>query len=323
MLVRSILIATLFAVAAFSACGRNEHAGQPPGKLSGELIVFHAGSLAVPLGKVSDLFERQNVGVTVKSESAGSRDSARKICNLHRACDVFASADYRVIENLLIPEYAGFNIRFATNEMAIAFMPKSKFAEEITTDNWTEILQRPGVILGRADPNRDPCGYRTVIVLELAEKHYKVPGLANKLLGQGQRYIRPKETELLALLESGEIDYIFIYRSVAEQHGIRLLRLPDEVNLGSTAMNDFYRTASVKISGRKPGEFITRRGEVITYSVTIPNDSPNRHAAEAYVRLLLSPAGQEIFRANGQTPISPAQVDNYDGLPSNEIPIRQ
>ena len=316
MTVRLILIATAFAAAILSACGRGEHTEHRPSGPSGDLIVFHAGSLAVPLGEVSGLFQRQNPGVTVKAESAGSRDSARKISDLHRACDVFASADYRVVENLLIPKHAGYNICFATNEMAIAFTSKSKFADQITADNWSEILLRPGVVLGRADPDRDPCGYRTVIVIKLAEKHYQAPGLADKLLDQGRRYIRPKETDLLALLESGEIDYIFIYRSVAEQHRIRRLLLPGEVNLGSTAMNDFYRMASVKISGREPGEFIRQQGEAITYSLTIPYGSPNREAAEKYLQLLLSPQGREIFRANGQTPISPAQVDGYNKLPT-------
>lgn len=125
---------------------------------------------------------------------------------------------------------------------------------------------------------------------------------------------------MLALLESGEIDYLFIYRSVIEQHQLKMVALPSEVNLGSPALADRYRTASVTITGSKPGEKITQKGEAIVYSVTIPR-STNIAAAEAYVELLLSPRGQEILRANGQMPVSPARVDHYDKLPESLKPL--
>lgn len=312
----------LFA-AAFPGCSPHKPPEQPKGGLTGDLVLFHAGSLAVPLREVSALFREENPGVVVKAEAAGSRDSARKISDLGRPCDVLASADYQVVADLLIPKHADFNIRFAANEMAIAYTPKSKFSDKIASDNWPEILSRPEVAVGRADPDRDPCGYRTVMVIQLAEKHYISPGLADRLVAKDRRFIRPKETDLLALLESGEIDYLFIYRSVIEQHRLKMVLLPAEVNLGSPALEDRYRAASVTISGGKPGITVTQRGEAIVYSVTIPHGSPNPAAAEAYVALLLSPRGQEILRANGQTPIRPALADHCDKLPASLKPFCQ
>ncbi|HAN78917.1 MAG TPA: tungstate ABC transporter substrate-binding protein WtpA, partial [Bacteroidales bacterium] len=38
---------------------------------------------------------------------------------------------------------------------------------------WYKIMLDPKVQIGRADPNSDPCGYRSVLVSKLAEKHYK------------------------------------------------------------------------------------------------------------------------------------------------------
>ncbi|MCK5654332.1 MAG: tungstate ABC transporter substrate-binding protein WtpA, partial [Dehalococcoidia bacterium] len=37
------------------------------------LVAFHAGSLSVPFDKLAEEFEEQNPGVTVVTESAGSR----------------------------------------------------------------------------------------------------------------------------------------------------------------------------------------------------------------------------------------------------------
>lgn len=313
-------LAALAAACAVSSCRKPQ--GSAPGRggstgdISGDLVVFHAGSLSVPFRKVSEQFMKRHPQVRVKAEAAGSRDIARKVSDLGRACDVLGSADYKVVENLLMPDHARFNIRFATNEIALTYTPRSACAGEIGAGNWHEVLLRDGVRFGRADTDRDPCGYRTVMLFQLAERHYKLPGLAGRLAGKdGKRFIRPKETDLLALLEAGEIDYLFIYRSVGIQHHLKVLRLPDEINLRNAEMSGLYRTATVEVTGKKPGELMTRRGEAIVYSVTIPAKSPNRRAAEAYVAFLLSDEGRKVLSDCGQGLISPAIADGWQHLP--------
>ena len=300
-----------------SGCGEGDGGPSPGAAPQRQLVVFHAGSLSIPFRQLSELFEQQHPNVTVKAEAAGSRDTARKVSDLHRPCDVLGSADYQVIENLLMPAHAAFNIRFATNEMGIAYTDKSKLAGAVNGKNWAEILMREDVAFGRADPNSDPCGYRTVMVFQLAEKYFKEPGLAEQLAAKdGRRYIRPKETDLLALLEAGEIDYLFIYRSVAMQHNLKFIDLPEEMNLKSQAHAALYGTASVEVTGKKPGQTITRKGAPIVYGVTIPNNSPSRDLALAYVALLLSPPGQAIIEGNGQTPLVPALSAELDAVPA-------
>jgi molybdate/tungstate transport system substrate-binding protein len=86
----------------------------------------------------------------------------------------------------------------------------------------------------------------------LAEKFYNRPGLVDKMTAKDQQYIRPKEVDLLALLETGVLDYVLIYRSVAEQHNLRYIVLPDEINLKRADFCDFYNTASICLTA-KPG----------------------------------------------------------------------
>ncbi|MHC4754901.1 MAG: extracellular solute-binding protein [Planctomycetota bacterium] len=286
------------------------------GSARNELIIFHAGSLSVPFRELSALFEKEHPDIAVKAEASGSRSAARKICDLERECDVIASADYKVVANLLMPDYADFNIRFALNEMVIAYTNESKLSISITPQNWPKILLNEEVAFGRSDHNLDPCGYRTLMVFQLAEKHYGLPGLAETLHNK-TKYIRPKETDLLALLEAGEIDSLFIYRSVAAQHGLNMILLPDEINLKSPTFAQLYNTATVKLSGKIPGQFITCQGEPMVYSVTIPQNAPNPEAAEAWIALLLSRRGREIMENNGQPCITPPQADGFDKLPES------
>ncbi len=283
--------------------------------LQGELVIFHAGSLSIPFRQIGEAFMAANPGVRILREAAGSRTSARKITDLGRPCDVMASADYTVIDNLLIPGFADWNISFATNEMAIMYRPDSLFADEINGRNWPEILLRKGVRYGHSDPDADPCGYRSQLTWQLAEKYYRIPGLYRKLRENcPPANVRPKETDLIGLLESGELDYLFIYRSICQQHDMPYVTLPDEINLKSAALADFYRQASVQISGKKPGQRITKTGKPMVYGITICRNAPNRKVAEAFVAFVIGPEGRKIMAANGQPPIDPPRATGRTDL---------
>ena len=297
------------------------HDSQPPNNpehKSEQIIIFHAGSLAVPFKQISEAFQTRHPEVKIILEAAGSRICARKIADLKRPCDIMASADYTVINNLLIPEHADWNIKFASNEMAIAFGEKSNRASNIDKENWFEILLQKDVAFGRSDPNSDPCGYRALLVTILAEKFYNKPGLADAIAIKDQQYIRPKEVDLLALLETGVIDYIFIYRSVAVQHNLKYLVLPDEINLKKADLSDFYKTASIRLTGKQPGIFITKTGEPIIYGITIPKNAPNRKLAMAFLTFLLDAnSGGVILEKNGQSFVVPSTTETFKKLPES------
>jgi len=277
---------------------------------SGKVVIFHAGSLSMPLQAVAKGFEAKYPKVQVLREAAGSQQCARKITDLKKPCDIMASADYSVIDKLLIPQYADWNIRFASNQMVLCFTDKSKFAQEIKPDKWYDILAKQGVVWGHSDPNLDPCGYRALMVLQLAEKYYKKPGLYEKAVAnRPQANIRPKSVELISLLQTGNMDYAWEYLSVAVQHGLKYLTLPDEINLGNYKDDPFYSQAVVKVTGKVPGTFMEMKGKSITYGITLIKNAPNREAALAFLQYLLSPEeGLKVLKDMGQPPFIPSRV---------------
>jgi len=305
-------IALFFAVVLLALTGcRNS------GKVEkSEIIVFHAGSLSVPFRELKEKFEQNNPGVSILLEPAGSLVCARKITELKKPCDIMASADYFVINELLIPEYADWSIRFATNEIVIAYSEKAKYANEINSSNWMDILLREDVLYGRSDPDADPCGYRSVMTIMLSEKHYKMPGLTDRLTQKNRDYIRPKEVDLVALIETNAIDYMFQYKSVAIQHNLKYIELPDEVNLSDPSHAELYNSVSLNIRGNKPDEKISVSGEYINYSMTIPFNAPNHDGAVDFMSYILGNEGLEIFRKNGQNPIIPFSTEQPDRIPS-------
>jgi len=285
-------------------------AGEGSGKT--KVIVFHAGSLSVPLKQMERKYEELNPGIDIQLEGAGSVACARKITDLNRKCDIMASADYRVIDEMLIPDYTDINIKFASNSMAIAYTENSSRYDEINADNWYEILMDKDVIYGRSDPDSDPCGYRSVMTMKLADKYYKRKDITESLTSKDQNMIRPKEVDLVALLETGVLDYFFIYKSVALQHNFDFVDLPEEIDLSNPELNELYSTVSVDILGKKPGEYIKMTGGEMVYGVSLLNDAPQREEAIKFLKFFLGKEGRDIIEANGQD-----VFDMADGIPES------
>ncbi|MBN2688709.1 MAG: tungstate ABC transporter substrate-binding protein WtpA [Deltaproteobacteria bacterium] len=276
----------------------------------GTLTMFHAGSLSVPFAAMEKAFEAQYPDVDLQREASGSQKAARKIADLKKPCDIMASADYKVIDKLLIPEFAEWNIQFATNQLVLCYTDESAHAKQINASNWYEILQKKGVVWGHSDPNLDPCGYRSLMVLQLAEKYYKMPGLYDKLIAnRPKENIRPKAVELVSLLQTGNMDYAWEYLSVAVQHRLKYIMLPDEINLGNYKFDDLYVQAVVQVTGKKPGTFMDIKGQSCTYGVTLIKNAPNREAAIAFLIYMLDPnGGLKILKNMGQPPFEPCRV---------------
>jgi molybdate/tungstate transport system substrate-binding protein len=275
-----------------------------------KVIIFHAGSLSVPFEKIEAGFEAMEPEIDVQRVSGGSTKMARMISELGKPADIMASADFKVIDKSLIPNHADWNIRFATNQLVLCYTDRSKFAGEVNADNWTDILGREGVVWGHSDPNLDPCGYRSLMVLQLAEIYTKQPGLYDRLLANRPKAnVRPKSVELVSLLKTGNMDYAWEYLSVAVQHELKYVILDDHINLGNYKHDDFYAKASVKVTGKQPGTWMTRKGKSCTYGITLVKDAPNRDGAVAFLAYLLSPqGGLNVLKEMGQPPFTPCRV---------------
>jgi molybdate/tungstate transport system substrate-binding protein len=310
----------------------------------GVLTIFHAGSLSVPFEELEVEFESQHPGVDVQREAAGSAQSIRKITDLGKNADVLASADYALIPSMMMPEYADWYAAFARNQMIIAYTNESKYSNEVNTDNWYEILRRPDVRFGFSNPNDDPAGYRSQMVTQLAESYYNddriyddlmvdntgmtvtteangttlihVPATEEISPNSSKIMLRSMEVELSSALETGEIDYLYIYRSVAVQHGFNYVELPPEIDLGSIEYADNYSKVQVEMV---TGEVVT--GSPIVYGVTIPKNAEHPELATEFVKLLLDKPGQQIFTENGQPPIVPAIAEGKEVMPAELQPL--
>lgn len=204
-------------------CGgqRSEAPKQP-------ITVFAAASLARPLKILADSFH-QREHVRMLPELGGSLEQSRKITDLGRVPDVLMLVDDDVVA-ALVPTYLDWYVRFGTNRLVVAYSPTSRYADSITGENWWRVLSRPDVRIGRADPGVAPAGRHALALLMQTDTYYTRPALGDSILARSPlKFLRPNATELAALLETGEVDYILDYESVARQFGFKFVTLPDDL----------------------------------------------------------------------------------------------
>ena len=337
------LIVTL--LAASSSC-----ATQPVEKVP--LRVFIAGSLMIPFDDLKKAYEAEHPDVDMQIEAHGSIQAIRQVAEVHELGDLVASADHALIPMLMyqskVPEtgkpYADWYIKFATNHLGLAYSYKSKYADQINADNWYKIIARSDVQVGLADPRFDAIGYRALMALQLAKAVYGKPTiLEDVIMGQFNTPITQQEEngravihvpeiletkpgssivlrgasmQEIALLESGDLDYAFEYESVIQQHKLKLVKLPDSVNLGSEKYARQYEQVQVRLDFQR---FVSVKpefnGQVIGYGLTIPSNAPHPKQAEELVSFLLGPKGRAVMEANQHPLITPPQADHYDVLP--------
>jgi molybdate/tungstate transport system substrate-binding protein len=301
---RAVFLAVLVAVALTAAC-RDERApaAAPP------LSVWAAASLTRPVRAALDSFTART-GVPTRLETQSSLELARRITELGESPDVLLLADRAVFPALLAPQHVDRWTLFARNRIVIAWGPRARHGAEFArAERWWEILERPGVEVGRADPATDPSGYRTLLVFHLAERHYGAPGLAARLLAAAPaRNVRPREADQIALVETGELDYVWTYENLARAAGLPYRTLPPAVDLASIADSATYATASVRVPGRRLGDSVTFRGEPIAYALAVPRAAARPDAAADLVAFLLSPDGRRVLRAQSLDALDSAVV---------------
>jgi len=245
--------------------------------------------------------------------------------------------------------YANWYIEAATNQLVLAYTPKSKYASELNANNWYQIISRPDVRIGLADPRMDAVGYRSLMAAKLAESYYGTNNILQDSLGKHftipitsfqdngtstisvpelleptdeHMVLRGAHMELLSLLESNDVDYTFDYKSVVIQDNLSYLELPPELNFSDTNFADNYQKVVVKIDFQRfKSVNPVFEGVPIGYGISIANNSQHQAAAIKFIQFILGPEGQSIFKLDHLPPLIPPYCDNTSALPEGLMPL--
>jgi molybdate/tungstate transport system substrate-binding protein len=269
-----------------STSGGSGGAGSPSAAAagSGPVNVLYAGSLVNMMQKQAGPDFNKATGYTVNGFSAGSKDLATEIKGKVHQGDVFISASPKVnasLKGAANGNWVSWYATYATSGLIIGYNPGSKFAADLKSKPWYQVITESGFRLGFTDPATDPKGVLSAEALNgtAASKH--LPAL--KTLASDTSDVFPEET-LVGRLQSGQLDAGFFYTSEA-------------------------------IAAKIPTVPLTGEDLKATYTVTVLNNAPHEAAAEAFVSYLLGPNGQRILNQDGFTLITPPKVTG-SGVPA-------
>jgi len=135
--------------------------------------VLYAGSLVNLMERsVGPAFEKET-GLHFQGYAAGSNKVANEIKGKLRRGDVFISASPKVNTSLMGAangDHVSWYVNFAESPL-------------FKTKRWDQVLQEPGIRVGRTDPKLDPKGAFTVEMMTKAAEFYHEPDLVEKTLG--------------------------------------------------------------------------------------------------------------------------------------------
>ncbi|HVU60492.1 MAG TPA: substrate-binding domain-containing protein [Mycobacteriales bacterium] len=236
--------------------------------------VLYAGSLV-------NLMERQigpgfahASGDGYQGYGAASRAIANAIKADVKTGDVFVAASPSVNDTLTgraNGTWVRWYASFGTAPLVLAYSPSSRYADDLRTRRWVDVLTEPGIRVGITDPVLDPKGKLTVTALDAAQRAYGLPRTFASSV-RDEASVFPEE-DLLGRLQAGQLDVGFFYTSEAVPAHLRT------VPLG-------------------------RVHEAATYTVTLLERAADATAGIAFVRYLLT-AARPALAAGGvqvQTP---------------------
>ncbi len=256
---------------------------------AGPVSVLYAGSLVNLMEHgIGPAFEAAGHG-RFQGYAGGSNKVANEIKGRLRRGDVFISAAPRVNDDLTGPangDWVRWYVLWAESPLVIGYDPASRFAGELGSRPWYEVLRQPGIRIGRTDPKLDPKGRLTVELLDRAERVYAQPGLAQAVLGAADNpaQVLPEEN-LVGRLQSGQLDVGFFYSTETADLRIPAITLPAEIAIGAR------------------------------YTATVLRGAANPAGAALFVAFLLGPQGRALMAQHGLGATQPSVVGDEAAVP--------
>jgi molybdate/tungstate transport system substrate-binding protein len=269
---------------AAAGCGSSSPSSTSSSKHSGNVDVLSAGSLDTLMTKSVGPAFHKATGYTMVDTSGGSGTLAADIKNKVDVADVFVSASPTVTEGLegaSNGNWVKWYADFAASPEVLGYYPKSKFAHDLQTMPWYDVITKPGFRLGRTNPTQDPGGVLAAEALDETATAKNLPALKTLATETSDEYVEDTEE---ADIQNGQLDASFMYEA-------------DAISQGSP----FVSLTGVNLAGK--------------YTITIVAGAPHLAAAEAFIKFLLGPTGQREMTADKFVVVSPAKVYG-SGVPS-------
>lgn len=295
--------------------------------MGGPLISFSADAYAAEVSSLLNGFAVTTGAPVAPLKSGGSFADANQIA-AGAPDDVFVSVALSATSSQYLKNLtSNWAVGFASDQMVLAYTNATQnsaatsvinlantAATSNATSDWNAFyaaLTSGGVKIGISNPVSDPAGLRGWLVLEAAgylysggnQQAYVAPLLQNNANVTGTN-----AAALVAPLQAGQIQFLFIYKSAADPDGLKFLALDSHVNLGSPSLGSLYSQFSYTDSAGKTA------GAPIILCITVPLGSVNTAEALEFVQYVVQNA--KGLSSSGLEPFAVAKLYNNVSPPA-------
>ena len=297
------------------------------------LILYSADAYVAESSALESAFTNRTGIQTVPPKAGGSLLLGQQIAQ-GDPVSVFLSVSRSAVSSAVLKdEFPGWAVAFATDEMALAYSNASARISygavssvidsyqaaraSNTTGAWFAFfsnLTSGKVKVGISNPNADPAGFRAWLVLQAAGALYAGNDssyFVNRMLQNNGNVSAASAADLVAPLQAGQIQFVFIYRSAVIAQHLGLILLNDGINLGDPSHDAFYATFAYATSSG-----LERGGTILLY-LSVPNDSTNYEGALEFVTFVAR-SGAQTLSQFGLSTLAPARL--YNDTPTSVPP---
>jgi molybdate/tungstate transport system substrate-binding protein len=293
------------------------------------LILYSADAYVGESSALESAFTRSSGIQMAPPKSAGSLVLAQEIAQGNPVSVFLSVSKSAVGPSYLQSESSGWAISFATDQMTIAYSnatQRSSAGAQVvreyqtllasnSTYNWAVLfssLTSGQVKVGLSNPNSDPAGYRGWLVLEAAGMEFANGSssyFSSRMLQNAGNVTAASAADLVSPLESGQIQFLFIYKSAAISQHLGFFQLPSGINFGDPADASYYGQFTYTISSG------IQEGAPIAIFITVPKDSTDPSDSMSFVIFVVENA-RTVLASFGLTFITPAKLYNDSAVPT-------
>lgn len=301
------------------------------GNKSGGLITYAADAYTIEADYMLSGFHNSSGAQVEPVTSGGSYADAEEIATGHPA-NVFISVALNSYDRTYLGQrYSGWAIAFASDQIVLAYNQTAisgsssqdktaqtiiaEFASASPTNNTTQYRQAfanltsGGVKIGISDPNEDPAGVRAYTSLEIAGYLFEnnVSYYLHKIAEKNCNVTASNAAALVGSLDTGFIQFLYIYKSAAISDGLSYIALPDYMNFGSENKSAFYGEFNYTISTG-----VVNGSPIYLYISALANNTDSS-VANGFVTYVVKNSGN--LSRFGLVPLTPALLFSNVTLP--------
>ncbi len=302
----------------FTSCEENKKKDMHDESASGSVRIAYPEQMTETMDAIVSGFNEDFPLIKVDKKVLSGVDAMRAIAQKKDSCDVLIYDDYKLIELFLIPDLTKWTVKFARDEIVIAYNDASLYKDEMNLSNWYETLLKPDVSFGRIDPHDKSCGYRTVSSFKLAAKHYNDPDLTYDLMSKNDEQVFKNIDALANALSEKKIDYAIMYKSMATVNNFKFFEIPKIMNLNHPDLFSYYSEVNVLVLDKDSLQKYPMQGAPVIYGLSITENTHNMNNSLIFSEYFLSKdKGITIISESGITPMIPSRSFYYKILPES------